>query len=138
MFKRIVCLFLVSVSLLFFFYANKKPVLSDFSKTYEISIKNYSSAENLLTVSQAEFLAVYKVCGESVTLSIDDISESELIEKLHAIKVFENEINGEKHTYYFSYKIKYGVTLNGRTVNLHIALNGDKIKIGTPIIYGSF
>ena len=40
--------------------------------------------------------------------------------------------------YGYSKKFPYRKKINGKVVNVHVAVEGDRVTLGTPIIYGSF
>ena len=86
--------------------------------------------------SPLEKLAYAKVKGESVRYQGDRAEE--LISLFNARVLFIEEAAGVTNYYCYSPALDDAVLLNGRRVNLHIAVNGEKTAAGTPIIFGGF
>ena len=51
---------------------------------------------------------------------------------------FAEEIGGTLSFYCYSPRLKGGVILNGRKINLHIAVRAESVAVGTPIIFGGY
>ncbi len=65
-------------------------------------------------------------------------SEQEILSKARA-KVVQVEVVGDIIIYYaYSSRLGQGVNIDGKKVNLQIATDKNKIKIGSPLIMGSY
>ncbi len=80
------------------------------------------------------------VQGESVECFI--ASGEKFLEKTlekYAAQVCFTECVNEILSYYcYSAKLGEGIVLNGVAVNLHVAIQGGRAVVGTPIIFGGF
>lgn len=76
------------------------------------------------------------VRGESVRYT-GDLAE-EIAEQFRGELLFTEEACGVKNYYLYSPFLGEGILLNGRLVNLHIAVNGEQTAAGTPLIFGGF
>ena len=96
-----------------------------------------SSAEIVFTETPAlDKLFRLDVRGESARYE-GDVS-AELMRKFGAKLLFVEEAAGVVNYYLYSEKLPRGVRLNGREVNLHIAVGEGRTAAGTPIIFGGF
>ena len=79
---------------------------------------------------------IFRVKGESVTLYGGD---AETIAKAFGGEQVCVERVGEVVSYYYRVeKWRGGIAVNGELVNLHIAVDGSRIVVGTPVIFGGF
>ncbi len=118
------------------FVANRVPVLE--ANEYEIYLKSYSTTSQIKTVKKDDYKFILGIKGESCTLKEENFCLDEFIKELDVDIVYEENL-GEVVCYYgYSKKVKYLEMINGNLINVHIAIRKDSVKIGFPIIYGSF
>ena len=67
-----------------------------------------------------------------------DFNYQNLVEEVGATLQFVEDVNGVKSFYYYSPKISKVQILNGKKVNLHVAVANNYIKIGSPFICGGY
>lgn len=68
-----------------------------------------------------------------------DMRPEDVLEKYRARLVRRETAAGVTSWYAYSPDLPFRVTLFGETVNLHVALRQDgAVKVGSPIIFGSF
>lgn len=75
--------------------------------------------------------------GEAGILK-DGVKIEEVIFDFKAKIVFVEEIDGTENYYCYSGKIKGYTAINGKKINLHFAKKQNLVKVGSPIIFGSF
>ena len=77
--------------------------------------------------------------GEQVRYHIksEDFLQNTL-DALGAVVLWMEEVDGVTSYYAKSDKLQKSVLLSGTLVNLHIAVKGNEVVIGTPIIFGSY
>lgn len=120
----------------FFFCALMRRPLFEGGYGYELYCGT-SSAEIVFTETPAlDKLFRLDVRGESARYE-GDVS-AELMQKFSAKLLFVEEAAGVVNYYLYSEKLPRGVRLNGREVNLHIAVGEGRTAAGTPIIFGGF
>jgi len=78
-----------------------------------------------------------KISGESATYLNKNLKD-ELITKFNAVVIFTEETADIKNYYAFTDKIDNYIILNGKKINLHIAVSQAKTTIGSPIIFGGY
>lgn len=61
-----------------------------------------------------------------------------LEEEYSATLLFEEKAGDTVNYYYYSPLFHTFIYINGFAVNLHIAVRGEKLCIGTPIIFGGY
>ncbi len=82
--------------------------------------------------------AEQNVLGFGATYPMGATTEQAILAKCRA-KVVQVEVVGDIIIYYaYSSKLGQGVNIDGKRVNLQIATDKNKIKIGSPLIMGSY
>jgi hypothetical protein len=102
----------------------------------------YYGSANFKTVPREsaakEKYVLKNVRGESVCFSAAKATAQDVLSYYRAKVVFVEEVNGIVSYYAETAAFDGGVDLNGREINLHIAVGGDRITVGTPLIFGGF
>lgn len=62
----------------------------------------------------------------------------ECMKAYRAVVLFCEEVGQVRSYYCYSPRLGGGVTIDGTKVNLHIAVCGKRVKIGTPLIFGGY
>ena len=81
------------------------------------------------------------VQGEKVTYACEGESEQfvrALLQDLSAQVLWTEEVDGVFSYYASSKKMGRQVFVDGQIVNLHIAVQGDRVVVGVPIIFGGY
>ena len=108
-------------------------------RTYYLdSLSSQSLIKTKLTVWD-----LFRVQGESVCFTLTEEGEGfarSLVENYGGKILFKEEVCGAVSYYAYIPKWGGGIMLNGRKVNLHIAVSKENsgCKVGTPIIFGGF
>lgn len=115
-----------------------------------------SASSQALVKNQLSVVDVFRVKGESVRFSLSEFDGGryqdiinidgqvcdEIAGKIGAEYaaelIFSENASGIQSYYFYSAELPYGILLNGRKVNLHVAIDGDMMSVGTPIIFGGF
>ena len=138
MLKKI-CVILSSVILLLSLYFNNKtPVFTGLANTFEVYLTNYSDSSAELSLDKKGVIFLAGIKGESCIVEKENFNIQYFLQQMNASIVFTHEFDGCINYYAYSPKIKYCETVDGKFINLHICIKNDKIKLGSPIIYGSF
>ena len=104
----------------------------------------FLKGENLIMVingkSSGEFLEYKSFSNyEGLFTSLDkSYNYLELVDNLDAKFVKCEELNGCKNLYFYTNKLPKREVIDGKLINLHVAISEDKISIGTPLIYGGY
>lgn len=83
-----------------------------------------------------EYTAIEEIlpeAGENASAFAEDF-----ISAYDAKLCFAEEIGNTLSFYCYSPQLKGGVILNGRKINLHIAVRAESVAVGTPIIFGGY
>ena len=75
--------------------------------------------------------------GEAVTVC-DEKEVENFLNNIKAKEVFSESGELFDCVYYYSPKIRYAASVNGKRVNLHVSKRDGIVKIGTPVIFGDF
>ena len=76
---------------------------------------------------------LFKIDGISISLSSCDYSKA--LNYFDAKKVHYFTDGEIENYYFFSKKLPKCEVINGKKVNLHVAVSKDKVTMGSPIIY---
>ena len=96
-----------------------------------------SQAERKTELSTGE---IFFLQGTSYEYQTDDSEKfvEELIHRFRAIVVREEKIANTYSYYCYSPMLGKTTVVDGAKINLHVAVNGKKVKIGSPIIFGGY
>lgn len=104
---------------------------------YLHSVSSWAEQKSALEIFDFPF-----VTGESVCMRCDHAEEflAEVLQTYAAQVVFVEETQGVCSYYFFSQLLPKKIVLNGRAVNLHIAVesNQERVVVGYPIIFGGY
>ncbi len=136
MFKKLAVSLAIMLSAILIILINVAPIFSGYANSFEIY--HGDSAGQIRTVSYIEYFLSGKIKGEGVTLKKENFDLDDFLRDFKAkIKVCEN-IEGGVNYYAYSRKIPYRQKIYGKTVNLQIFVGEQTVKVGAPMIYGSF
>lgn len=105
-------------------------------KGYELYLSPSSSALTVQSEVPARDKLFLPVQGESVRYDGD--KRDELLTRFRAEVLFTEEAAGVVNYYCHSPVLGESVLLNGRAINLHIAVSKEQTAAGTPLIFGGF
>ena len=80
-------------------------------------------------------LTLKDVCGESAEYS--SLNLNEFLLSVSAEIIFCERLS-DSVNYYCKANLPYKVNLYGKEINLHICIRADKVKVGSPIIFGGY
>ena len=136
MFKRYFIVFLSVAFMLSLYFTVNKPLFSDYADRYELYLKENSSVAEIVNADNYSFPFYVSVKGEACVVKCGD--EKEIIGDFNAEIIFTEETDDAVIIYAYSKKIPYEKIVSGKKVNLQIEKRNDVIKVGSPLIYGSF
>ena len=136
MFKKFIYIVLIVCSICFLRVSNSKPVFAKFASEYEICVGEKYNGK-FYNANNFNYYLHYEIAGESCVLN-KNYSIIDIVNYFNAEEVFTEEINTNKIIYYYSPKIKYLQVIKGERVNLQVCITEKNIKVGAPLIFGSF
>ena len=83
------------------------------------------------------FPVFYQSDGYQVKLD-SEIQAVSFLRKYDCEIVFTENVNGIENYYFYSNKLLKKQVLNGKKVNVHLAVSDNGVILGYPIIYGSY
>ncbi len=137
MLKKVFVFLSAIVIVVSFFLVGNLPIFKDYSNSHEIYLSSSSNSKNIVTkIGHSPFIFAKK--GESVCIEKQTFDLHSFLLQMKAKVVFSEEINGKTSYYAYSPSLKYIQQIKNRNVNLHIVIGEESVKVGSPIIYGSF
>ena len=120
------------------FVFNNSPIFENYADEYEVYLTDFSCSNKIINVNKSLYPFVANVKGESVVIEKADFCLQSFLTDFNAQLVLVE--SAENYTCYYAYspKIKNSKVIKDKTVNLQIALTSQSVKVGSPIIYGSF
>ncbi len=79
-----------------------------------------------------------RVRGQSVSCRMTEVEALAFIEELGGEVLFTEEASGVRSYYCYTKAVGGGLVVGGYFVNLHVAVEGSRCVVGSPIIFGSF
>ena len=111
------------------------PIFSKYKKQVKVYINSNSS---LCQETQGIKLLQAGKMGESFSFNKGEIDIEKILSDFEADILFVENIKEGQSLYAYSKKIPYYKTISGRRINLHVFVTKDLVKVGTPLIFGSF
>ncbi len=98
-----------------------------------------SATSQGLCKENLSLLEIFRVRGESVYIeNAEEGFAEEVIKEFNAQVLWTEEVDGVLSYYCYSPRLREGVMIGGRKVNLHIARSKQVCVLGSPIIFGGF
>lgn len=129
----IIALFLVCV-----YFVNRKPVFIDYSNSFVLYTNSNSSNCAFKSVNRLEYCFSINVFGEECSVKKENFDLQEFLDDFSARIVLVEHTESGTSYYAYSNKVKYLQVIKGQKINLHVAISGDMVYLGSPVIYGSF
>lgn len=80
-------------------------------------------------------LTLLNVCGECA--EYQDLDLQKYLKSVNGEIIFTETLS-DSVNYYCKADMPYSVRLYGEEINLHICVKKDRVKVGTPIIFGGY
>ena len=134
-FLTVAACFVASLILILTYF---QPIFYGYGNARELYL--YENSSNALIVS-ADYNGRFNradVKGESFTVDKENFDVFAFFARFNGKIKFTESVDGNISYYGYSPKIKYRCGLNGYVINLHVCVRKNDVKIGSPIIFGSF
>ena len=138
MLKKSIITILIIVFFLCIYAENSKPIFSGYAKNFEVYQSRGSISSAIKNCTALDMLFMRKVQGEGCKVSESEFDLELFLSDFNAKIVFIEQVDGITSYYAYSPKVKYLENIGERVVNLHVAVSGEQVTLGSPIIYGSF
>ena len=137
MLKKLFSLIIATIILLSVGVINSKPVFDGYAKTFEVYIGSNSSSAKIVSANKKDLLFMNNIHGQAFIADKDAFDLKGFLKEFDAKIISVEKIDEGVSYYAYSPKIKYVNQLFGKPVNLQIFV-GETVKVGSPMIYGSF
>ena len=137
MLKKLCTLLLCFTLLTACYLANSVPVFASYANSYQVYFSDYSNLNGIKTVKKPHYFLFLNKKGESCVVQ-DGVTAEQILSDFNATIVRVEQHCLGKSIYAYSGKIKYKKRVFGCIVNLHIEISDSGVRVGSPIIYGSF
>ena len=124
------CVFLMHASA----FAGGKSTYYLYSASSQAEIKESLKPAELVGLKGESAVYVF----ENGEAGADAAFVERILDEYRAKICFVEEAAGTLSYYCYSPRLKNGVLLEGRKINLHIAVRAESIALGTPIIFGGY
>ena len=118
-----------------------KGLLFDGAQSYTFYAQSESSQAQIILADASEALAVKwsiaSLTGESARYESAEDAFAQA-EKYRAELMIVRTVQDVTDYYYYSPCLGGGVDLEGKRINLHIAVRGTSANIGSPLIFGGY
>ena len=138
MFKKTCFIISVSIFLFGMIISYSKPLFYNKSNGIEVYLNSSSSLASMEKVDLFQFIFLKNVKGESVLLDKEGFNLQAFLDEFGAKLKFSESVAEGVSYYAYSPKIPYEKMVNGKLVNLHVFVSKSCVKVGSPIIFGSF
>ena len=131
--SRVIITLIFIISICFTYFVNARPTFLGYGNICEIYFDNgsFSAPQKF-----SGYLLPFGVKGEACVINKEDLEK--LLKDFRATIIFSEEIDGGINYYAYSPKIRYRARVKGKRVNLHAFIKNDRVKVGSPVIFGSY
>ena len=112
-----------------------RPLFSRYEKDVKIYLNSNSS---LCEETVQDKLLQAGKTGESFCFLKGEIKVEQIFKDFSAEVIMVEQIEEGQSIYAYSKKIPYYKIIDGKKINLHVFVAKDTVKVGTPLIFGSF
>lgn len=137
MLKKILITLTIIFSLICCWQLNSVPVFGKYANKFEVYQGKSGSLCEISTTDRFGYSLKFFKTGESCVINCD-IKPARILKDFDARIVKIEKIEQGVSIYAYSSKLRHSVIIDGKTVNLQIFCGKEQIKVGTPLIYGSF
>ena len=134
--KKLTCIVFSIIIIAIFYAVYTRPCLFEYSKKVTIYSKNGSFSDGIKVISRESYFSTDKIYGESIV--VDGLSVDAIFKEFDANIIKVEQVDNITCYYGYTSRLPYEIKLFGDKVNLHVAVDGDKIILGTPLIFGSY
>ena len=130
-----VCAFALSLCV----FCGREPVLN-INGDNELYLFSDSSSCEILKV-EGDIGKRYKMLTDVYGEAVGGLRKSDvdsIVCDFCAKKVFTENVDGITSEYLYSSAIPFYKLINGKKINLHIVCDGEKYKVGSPVIFGGY
>ena len=138
MFKKITTVIIATACLCAVWFVNNRPLFSSMATRFEVYATSNGSDGVIYDVCKDEYPLITLKYGEACVLPLEEGLEERLLSTFNAKVVFCENTQFGKSIYAFSPDVKYSKQIKGLKVNLQIFIGESNVKIGSPLIYGSY
>lgn len=136
MFKKVLVLILATCILINLAICNNQPLFSQFNNKFEVYLSNSSNGQ-IVYADARTYALISGIYGESVAINKEEFCLQDFLSNMQAKIIFTEPIDEGISYYAYSPKIKYRTKIKNKIINLQIFV-GKGVKVGSPIIFGSF
>ena len=116
-------------------YAEKTPLFRAYADEYEVYFTAGSFGNGTAVVTEKEFGGLTGLKGESCAVKA---TYEMVLNDFSAVHLFSESTESGVSYYAYSPKIRYKTYVKGRAVNIQYHAGKSGVKLGSPVIYGSF
>lgn len=136
MFKKFLVSIFVVIILGFLWFSSQTPIFSKYTNKREIYLSPYSSTP--VVVDGINHYLTFIKYGEACIFTCENFNLDTFLNEYNAKMLFSECVEGKLCVYAYSPKLKYRQNVKGEIINLHVVISDKVIKVGSPLIYGSY
>ena len=136
--KRILVVISAILLTVCLFFANNTPLFKGYANNCEIYLDDCSNTKAIINLKNDKYPFIFNKKGESVCIEKQTFDLHTFLLEMRASVIFSEIVDGKTSYYAYSPKIKYMQKVKNRNINLHVVIGENSVKVGSPVIYGSF
>ncbi len=137
-----ICAFIIVISSMLLIglgaIINSSTYFDEYNGTYEVYLSSNSSKAKIISVDKRKSDTFVCKTGEAIFIENSEFDVDEIFEDFNAELIFTEETDEGISYYGYSREVKFQKRINGNVINIQVFKGNKGIKIGLPIIYGSF
>ena len=138
MLKKALTIVCCALVISFAWVISSQAVFSSFSSKTEVYQRKNSSCADVTSISNEQLPLSFYRYGEAVTFDGKNFRLEEILDAFNASLKFTEQTEFGVSYYAYSKDLKYSCLVKGEKINLHVFINQDSVKLGSPILFGSY
>ena len=140
MLKRLFVIFTTVFICIAILVPNKSPIFYGYAPKFELYLQSASSNAVMVVANADDYSNFINVKGESFKTVKENFNLHNFFSDMNAKLLFTESVAEGTSYYAFSKSIRYRDEVRGEVVNLHVFISNatNQVKVGSPLIYGSF
>ena len=136
--KKIATILTAWFCLLGVWCVNNKPLFSGFAAEYEVYSMANGSNGMIEHVNSNKYYTFALKYGEACVIDVGEFCQQQFLNQYNAKTILTERTSHGFSVYAYSPQIKYCTYIKGEKINLHLFIGEQAVKVGSPIIFGSY
>ena len=138
MLKKILACLSCCLALTFLWIASSISLFSRYSSETEVYLEKNNSCAIITKVENNSLPFQFYKYGEACEVDKSQFDLEKTLREFDAKVLWTEDTESGKSYYAYAPKMRYSCQLKGKKINLHLFVGRDKVKMASPLVFGSY